>query len=304
MRRVLTNHSEVAHYWANRVQSEGSASRMFFEGDTIYSYGRHYAIAVLLDKGYVALNTAGASVSTAKHASYARQACSHLKALHVVNPNEPPASVKGPTEADVQRLLERAARARGNRGRLVAEAASRVSDFNTFSKLLGSPIRIKPIDVEGFDADKLRALIKKREDAKKRKARALELAATKAKADLLVLWRDHSREVYTYQLHGATVALRLCQLACQYGPDSYFIETSHGAKIPAPDAIRLWPVIERVRSGDKDYDVGMQLGHYRLTQIRRDGSIRVGCHDIPFAEIERMHAEMSAEGLFEVEVAA
>jgi hypothetical protein len=64
------------------------------------------------------------------------------------------------------------------------------------------------------------------------------------------------------------------------------VETSAGAIIPLDAALRLWPVILRVMKGDKDYEVGMALGHYRLTQIRTDGSIKVGCHDIAFDEIE------------------
>jgi hypothetical protein len=78
------------------------------------------------------------------------------------------------------------------------------------------------------------------------------------------------------------------------------VETSFGAEIPVADAERLWPVIQRVMSGDKDYDVGMELGGYRLTKIRRDGSIVVGCHDIAYSEIERIAQQL---GLMETAAA-
>lgn len=45
MRKTLSDRSEVAHYWANKVQPEGKAGNMFYVGDKIYSYGYHFCIA-------------------------------------------------------------------------------------------------------------------------------------------------------------------------------------------------------------------------------------------------------------------
>ena len=45
MRKLLKNHSEVAHFWANQVQGQGKSSNMFFEDGIIYSYGYHFPIA-------------------------------------------------------------------------------------------------------------------------------------------------------------------------------------------------------------------------------------------------------------------
>ena len=36
MRNVLKNHSEVAHFWANKVQPSGKACNMFYDDDFIY----------------------------------------------------------------------------------------------------------------------------------------------------------------------------------------------------------------------------------------------------------------------------
>ncbi len=87
MRKVLRNHKEVAHYWANRSQLRGESGNMFFEGDTIYSYGRHFIIAKLVRDRHgetVALfNNDSYSTSTSKHQSYTRNAASHLKQFRV-----------------------------------------------------------------------------------------------------------------------------------------------------------------------------------------------------------------------------
>ena len=63
MRKVLKNHSEVSHYWGNKIQSRGKACNMFFEGDIIYSYGYHFPIAKHIDNNLILFTSKGYSVS-------------------------------------------------------------------------------------------------------------------------------------------------------------------------------------------------------------------------------------------------
>lgn len=51
MRKVLSSMAEVAKCWANQSQSEGRTSNrtLFFEGESIYSYGRHYELARIVN---------------------------------------------------------------------------------------------------------------------------------------------------------------------------------------------------------------------------------------------------------------
>jgi len=53
MRRVLRSNADVAHVWAQQVQDEERSGNMFFEGDTIYSYGHHFPIARFVKKDVV-----------------------------------------------------------------------------------------------------------------------------------------------------------------------------------------------------------------------------------------------------------
>jgi hypothetical protein len=39
------NNSELTHVWANQTQTHGKGSNMFFEHDSIYSYGYHFKLA-------------------------------------------------------------------------------------------------------------------------------------------------------------------------------------------------------------------------------------------------------------------
>ena len=74
MRKTLSNSREVAHVWAQQKQSEGKSGNMFFEGDTIYSYGHHFPIARFARPDTVLFTSKRYSVSTAKHISYTRGA--------------------------------------------------------------------------------------------------------------------------------------------------------------------------------------------------------------------------------------
>jgi len=87
-RTVFGTHANLAHTWAQQSFSVGYSAdrRMYFEGDTIYSYGRHYPMArftSLIDaKGrrIVLFKDDGYSVSTAKHRNHTSSA---LRGLNV-----------------------------------------------------------------------------------------------------------------------------------------------------------------------------------------------------------------------------
>jgi hypothetical protein len=66
----MATHETVAIRWVAGHVKEARGYAMFFDGRTIFSYGRHYAIARFVEtsRGTVCLfNSEGYSVSTAKH---------------------------------------------------------------------------------------------------------------------------------------------------------------------------------------------------------------------------------------------
>lgn len=99
VRTVFGSHSSLAHTWAQQSFPVGYSSdrRMFFEGETIYSYGRHYAIARFTDlrdtegRRVVYFREDGYSVSTSKHRSHTRDALHGLnvKVVYVEHVDAP-----------------------------------------------------------------------------------------------------------------------------------------------------------------------------------------------------------------------
>lgn len=81
------SHSETAHRWAaGNFKGSSSRAALWFEGDTIYSWGRHWPIARLVTvdgQRAVILNGNRYSNSTSKHTLHTRRAVSHLPVYNV-----------------------------------------------------------------------------------------------------------------------------------------------------------------------------------------------------------------------------
>ena len=66
------------------------------------------------------------------------------------------------------------------------------------------------------------------------------------------------------------------------------IETSQGAIVPLSVAPELWRIIRIARAGKLNMEAvaGKRVGSFRLDDVRADGSVKIGCHDIAYSELE------------------
>lgn len=293
MRKVLKSSNEVFHYFANKVQSEGRTSNAFFENGILYSYGRHFAMARHLDNGVVAFTTRTYSNTTAKHLSKARSACNHLKIVYCDDPAKSAAQNMQAAQLKIVQCLNAAEAPRirqATRDAHKARALSVAENANEYLHALSPEERGSVTRFDTTALEYIRVVMQEqgkrdaqlREDAAK--ARALEAA------DRLNAWRNRDGDIRTSGFNGLPVALRLGYREQWKGEAGYqIIETSHGAEIPVSVAPALWAGINQVmtRGCDKT-NINSPCGHYTLNTIRADGSIVVGCHDIPYAEIRRI----------------
>lgn len=72
MKRVYQRYDDIVRLWYGQHQEEANTPgyRVFFEGKTIYSYGRHFPIASVTEiqgKQFILFTTRGYSNTTAKH---------------------------------------------------------------------------------------------------------------------------------------------------------------------------------------------------------------------------------------------
>lgn len=289
MRKVLKSHRELAHFWANDVQDEARAGNMFFERGKIYSYGRHFVIARRLPNNTVVWSRRGYSSSTGQHKALVRQALPPgTRIVYCYDADESASSNKHAAEINIQEqiaIINSPKRLhQKTRDAASMETVRIANEFNAYLEALplDESEHVTPFEITSDNHEGLaRYMLERAEAARKadeeRKAKVRESALLQ-----LAKWRNFEPAVAYGNLHTLPVALRI---------NGTEIETSHGANIPLRFAPIVWSWVQRARvEGEMSNLFGdnpnpVRIGVYTLNKVRADGSIVVGCHDIPYCEL-------------------
>lgn len=299
MRNVLANHREVCHFWANEKQESGKANSMFFRDKTIYSYGTHFPIARHENADTILFTTQTHSISTAKHIAYTRDAIPPTKTVINVWDIQDKGSVWNSEQEkfvpsimydtvfsnlrtlqhDVMETLKKSVRARIRKGVYLSSAQDQLKnmrkyfslrkndqeDFKTFERFLSDMER----DIGG---DNIRVIIE--EQIKK------EAAEEKARQERLKI--ERAEKITAWQNGGSNYELSGIQTAyLRINKESGLIETSKGANCTIQEGKLLWA---RIKAGKPI--IGQVLSGY--TVISFNGELKIGCHHIERAEVERI----------------
>lgn len=278
MRTVFSNHSEVCHVWAQQKQSEGRASRIFFDGPSIYSYGRHFEMARFIDANTVFATTRGYSVSTAKHLSIVRRAISHKTVFKVPSFTDHAENVRHYIEL-ARGYFDKAKRARTSTTYLLGVAKHTVTVLREYLEQFPTPIPDSHAELwtalnQGtyLDGEVQAQLIKKEREARKAELESKRLAREareREEQERLEKWINGESGYGYFQ------AMRLRVREDQ-------VETTHGARVPVIEARKLYRAL---KAGVNV--AGQHIGHYTVTRLDTE-EIIIGCHRIPLAEIERI----------------
>jgi hypothetical protein len=71
------------------------------------------------------------------------------------------------------------------------------------------------------------------------------------------------------------------------------IETSRGARVPSAVAETLWPLVQECRRSNVGMSPDLVVGNYRLNAVLPDGSLIIGCHTLPYAELALMAQQLN-----------
>ncbi len=74
------------------------------------------------------------------------------------------------------------------------------------------------------------------------------------------------------------------------------IETSQGARIPVEHAPRIWRLVQAVMSAGRPYERNGHTEHagsYPINKVDTDGTLRAGCHVIPYAELAMLAKQLN-----------
>jgi hypothetical protein len=268
MKTVFNSNSELSHAWANNLSNHGRTKNMFFENDSIYSYGYHFLIAKKFeDLKLVLINSNGYSSSTSKHVNHVYKSISDeyriLRVPFYQNKIGNFEEVVKKLSSQIDDYLKQQLNARYNTFGF-SQALSLWSTLACFCEIF--QLEIPPLP-ENWDQakEKFAILISQREQIiEARKQKSIE-----KQKENLQKWLNRD---YNLPLYDLPIYLR-------YSLDGSIIETSHGAKVSKLEALKL---LSKFRSGQDI--IGEQIGGFKILSNDSD-KIKIGCHVIEWNTI-------------------
>jgi hypothetical protein len=284
--RHFNDQHSCAHAWAHGHCEQGHASNFFFEGATIYSFGRHFPIAII-DGDRVFFTDQERSHTTSQHKSYVRSAISNKRIIYVQHvPSEGMIRFGLFHDQNIDFWFQQISG-------LAMEIAKHPRKTSLVGKLNASIGRLIAFmtELNITPSEKVAALLADpsvgnifalyqsnlKERARLEKLRLARLQR-KLKRDVC-LWESGNLD-RILPFPADVTGTELSWLRIHPGEDR--IETSKGIEVPISTAFEFWQFILEVLSA------GCQACDYSILDFRVDkitpDFIKVGCHTIPMAQ--------------------
>lgn len=298
---VFANHSEVCHAYAlyltgERTNDKGKGARIFYEGNTIYSYGYHFPVACKVgDKVFYTKREY--SISTSKHKGYIWSAIRHLNLIDCYYVEET-TDLQGQLN-NVQAFLRgmdndfsKLAKARKPEIYLTRIARER-AQLITFMSAVGltltkakKELRKIAKDWKGYSQGK---------EAKENLQRLdflfasdfsgmeaqLQQAAKEAKRKQQALNVERLDKFRKFELH--TLQPRLDYDYLRFNEQAGMVETSQGVKIQAKEAASFYTWLVRTAANGGCANCGMDIEGFKVIKVT-PSLVEIGCHTITIKE--------------------
>lgn len=293
------NNSELTHVWANQTQTHGTGSNMFFEHQTIYSYGYHFKLAQFVNnkegQRCVLINLKRYSNTTAKHQSLVWRAIpqnvAFLKVVSFFNDIDAASAAHKENlnhyMNEAERLQGLAIRANKLKMGYISQLKNELGNFNQYCSFFNLDNLDKFSSALNNLDDKQRKIVswlvsyetseeftKWQEKQKENFFKAAIKAKEKAKENIELFRQFKISSIYA----------NLGYYLLRYNKESQMVETSGGVKIHGLIFIKAY---NRLISGELKQ--GQHVDRYTFNGV--DGEIvSVGCHKIPMTEIQNIVA--------------
>lgn len=272
------NIQECIHIYAQFTQESGKCGNVFFEGNTIYSYGYHFPMAQRINLGAmpaIIINGRSYSNSTSKHQSWTCYALSHYDQIISFGMDRNGTTTKESHERNEQYYIgELTAIARklvtARKPATYAQQADSLNgQFMAYVKFFGLTPS-KEYQTAFFNATNVNEEIKtmvKAENARQLAIKKEREAETKKTIELKVSeWLSGERLYFPVECLDKTHdVLRL-------RPNGQEVETSKGVIMTLQEAKAIYHQLSTnaLIVGDT------VLNHYKVTSI--NGTVKIGCH--------------------------
>lgn len=276
--KTVFNNENLAHVWANKEQNEGRNANgsMYFNNDSIYSYGSHFCIARHLNEDTILFTTRSYSNTTIKQVSIVRNAASHKNFILCPYPAEYQKHdnftywIKE-AKSVTQKLVKAKKPAK-----YTLQLTQILSECTKYCEALNFevPEELTLIcsieDYEGLKAfiEKETAIINERE--KQAKIQALKTAKKSI---------SNFRAFKMYQSYNINTGFTYLR----FNAETQRVETSQRVEIPILIAQKFYDAIK----GKKAMIEPIEILNYKLLNIDAK-TIQVGCHKIEHKEINKI----------------
>lgn len=296
----MANHSEVAHAWAHQTGKHRNGFRMFYDGVSIYSHGRHFKIAELREaKGrtIVLFSERKYSLSTSKHQGLAAHAVSHLETIKVGSLdngfNEAREFAYSIGQASAAVFKAKRARLDHNKEWHLRSAQGWCANANRISELFDLGAAPVTLETLGTHVEDLGALLARAEAAERQRN------------------EDAARKRYEDQIQKRNAWLAGIDFWYGTTPEGFALlrvkgdklETSQGASVPLAHAVKAFKFIKECRDkgeGWEPHGHSLRVGDFTVDRIAPSGDFKAGCHRIAWSEVERIAGQL---GMLQVEAA-
>lgn len=288
MRKVVSP-QEVAHLWANQVQDEArnAGNSLFFYGDTIYSYGHHFAIAKHVEHNGVKaclFTTRKYSVTTSAHTSFVSSAANHLNLIYVPFPDGDFEKNARQFERNIKNALASIVSARKPE-KYLYEARVILGQLEKYADFMGEPVpdEAKEMINIASQGEWAQYLADEEKREAEREEKAMQARQKKLKEDL-IKWRNNKLRSLWGRL-GERDYLRV-------SADGLEIETTQGISIPLDMAKRSFKFVMAAMKRGGCTDCKHKILHYEVTSITPT-TLTVGCHAVDLKEINRVAKKLN-----------
>lgn len=285
------NNSQLSHNWANKIKSSGKGSNMFYENDTIYSYGYHFKIAKFFkdvnNEDFILFTTRSYSNTTSKHKGHVRK--SIPSNINVIYCNDVDPGFYGHKSNILQYLnncrqfIKDAEKSIKYKTENLAHAISQYEQCKKYIFSFGLNIKdFNSIDLQSddpeFTFDHCSKLISDFQNSDKYNTwiKNKEIKAKKLEAEQIIKNAENINKFRNFEI---STVNGISNHLLRYNIETNNIETSGGVKMPISEFKRAFNLFKNglIKIGDK-------IQHYRFNGENND-FIQVGCHKIEKNEI-------------------
>lgn len=301
----VVKESEVAHLWANQLQSDArnAHGNFYFNGETIFSYGSHFPIARIYTDKYgnkiVFFTLLKYSNTTSGHIWTVKSAASHIEKLYMKNPLLNGVSKDNYNHKEnieywidnIQTLLDYLPKARKKES-VFAGIESNRNELNAYIKFFGVKLNaaqkkvVNAIDSPDI-VEKCKLLAKKEKEAKEKRVKL----ASKHFAANLEAWHNSEKKaphVRTEEMREYEQTLNKTYLRV----NCVNIETSKGVNVPIETAKRYYAFYLRiVKNGGCKGDCNYKMLNYDVS-LANEQELVIGCHKIDRSEINAVASKL------------